>query len=144
MKIEFNGSSSFTRGLSLFFLILGLSPYIWGQQNDTEAILARVAAHLARKEYSSALELFDKLPPERRETTDILIMRATILNAAGRTADAKRIANAIVTADSKNTEALMILADSAAIEGKERDRRSFLDKVIALEPNNVRALNDLA
>ncbi|WP_461245778.1 tetratricopeptide repeat protein [Treponema sp. R6D11] len=144
MKIEFNGSSTFPRWLLLFFLILRLSPSIWSQQNDTEAILAKVAGHLARKEYSLALELFDKLPPERQETTDILIMRATILNAAGRTADAKKIANAIVAADAKNTQALMILADAAAIEGKEKDRRAFLDKVIATEPNNVRALNDLA
>jgi len=144
MKIEFNGSSSFPRVLSLFFLVLCLSPSIWCQQNDTESILSMVAAHLARREYSLALELFDKLPAERREATDIRIMRATILNAAGKTADAKQIANAIIAADSKNTEALMILADAAAVEGKERDRRAFLDRVIAAEPNNVRALNDLA
>jgi tetratricopeptide (TPR) repeat protein len=144
MKIEFNGSSLFTRVLSLICLILWLSPSIWSQGNDTEAILGKVAEHLARREYSLALGLFDKLPQERRESVDILIMQATIMNAAGRTADSKKIANAIVAADSKNTAALMVLADAAAVEGKERDRRAFLDKVISMEPNNVRALNDLA
>jgi len=144
MKIEFNGSSLFTRGFLLFCLIFGLSASIWGQGNETEAILSKVAGHLARREYALALELFDKLPQESRESTDIRIMQATIMNAAGKTADAKKIANAIVAADSKNTEALMILADAAAVEGKEKDRRAFLDKVISIEPNNVRALNDLA
>jgi len=143
MKIEINGSGSIALRLSVFFLIFGLSPCLWGQQSETE-ILSKVAEHLVRREYSQALELFDKLPEERRETNDIRIMQATIMNAAGKTADAKRIANAIIAADSKNTAALMVLADAAAIENKERDRRALLDKVIALEPNNVRALNDLA
>jgi tetratricopeptide (TPR) repeat protein len=142
MKIVSNGSGFFLKVFLLVFLILEHSP-AWCQRNDTE-VLTEVASLLERKEYSLALDLFSKLPQERQESTEIRIMRASILNAAGRTADAKQIANSIIAADSRNTEALMILADAAAVEGKERDRRTFLDRVIAADPNNVRALNDLA
>jgi tetratricopeptide (TPR) repeat protein len=144
MKIEFNGSSFFLRVFLLIFLVLGHSPAVWCQRNDTETILTEVAAHLERKEYSLALESFNRLPQEHLESIEIQIMRASILNAANRTAEAKQIANSIINIDSKNTEALMILADAAAVESKERERRTFLDRVIAIDPNNVRALNDLA
>jgi tetratricopeptide (TPR) repeat protein len=70
-------------------------------------------------------------------------MKASILNSAGRPAEAIQIANRIAARESNNTEALMILADSAAIQGKESDRRNFLEKIIGINPGHARALNDL-
>jgi len=113
-------------------------------ENQIEAIFNEIALHLTRREFSSALNLFDTLPSDEVQKVPIRIMRASILNSAGRTADARRIANEIIASDSRNTEALMVLADAAAIEGKDRERRTFLDRVIGINPNHVRALIDLA
>ncbi|MCL2759601.1 MAG: tetratricopeptide repeat protein [Treponema sp.] len=137
MKIKYIGS-----GLLLFF-ILGFSHVLFGQENTLEAVLTEVAGHLTRRDYTSALESFGKLPREEAEKTEIRIMQASILNSAGRTADARRIANAIIASDSRNTDALMIIADAAAIEGRDRERRTTLDNIIRIDPANVRALNDL-
>ena len=142
MKIRFNGSGLLLPVFLLFFLILSFS-VVFGQESDFSAILDEVAHRLARREFSAALELFDRLPEEEANKIEVRIIRASILNAAGRTNDARQIANAIIAADSMNTEALMILADAAAIDGRERDRRTFLDRVIGIDPANVRALNDL-
>jgi len=128
----------------LLFLIFAVSPVIFGQDAGTEAILTEVAERLARREYSSALELFDTLPPDYAETVNIRIMRAGIYNAANRPADARRIANSIIAAERNNTEALMILADAAALENKDRERRQLLERVIGINAQHARALNDLA
>ena len=127
----------------LLFLILGFSSIVFGQENDLETVLNEAARLLARRDYSSALELFDRLPPEEAEKSEIRLMRASILNSAGRPAEAKQIANAIIAADRSNTEALMVLADAAALENKDRDRRSSLERILGINPNHARALNDL-
>ena len=157
MKIKRNGSG-FTRVINpkavifllfLFVLIFSAkqdSSAVWCQESrssQTETILNDVAKHLANRDFTSALALFDALPPEEAEKTSIRIIRASILNSAGRTAEAKQIANSIIASDGGNTDALMILADAAAIEGKDRDRRVFLDRIIGIDSNHVRALNDL-
>ena len=146
MNIKFNGSGFLLILMTgLFFCInAGLfTSGLWSQENQTEAILNEVANHLARRDFTAALELFNTLPPEEAEKTQIRIIRASILNSAGRTAEAMRIANAIIASDSNDTEAMMVLADAAAIDNRERDRRAVLDRIIRIDPAHVRALNDL-
>ena len=138
-----NGSGFAPRLLILLFLILTFVPALFAQENDLESILNEAAQRLADRDFSSALELFDNLKPEDAEKTEILIMRASILNSAGKPAEAKKIANAITAKEPDNTDALMILADAAALEGKDRDRRRLLEMVIKADPGNTRALNDL-
>jgi tetratricopeptide (TPR) repeat protein len=143
MAIKLNRSGSLPH-IIVFLAILGVSPLLSGQEEDeTEIILNETARYLTARNYSSALAQFDKLPPEEIEKSEIQLMKASIFNSAGKTADAKKIANNIISADNNNTEALMILADAAAIEGKDRDRRTYLEKVITINPNHTRALNDL-
>jgi len=132
------------RLFSFILLILTASPVIWCQDNSLDAVMTEIAVLLGRRDYAPALELFRALPPEHAEKTEIQIMRASVLNAAGRSAEAKLIANNIIASDSRNTDALMILADAAAVENKDRDRRTFLERIIGINPNHIRALNDLA
>ena len=140
-------TSSTRRGISLFFPVLFILMMhffpLFAQENDTQSVLNAVAECLARREYSAALALFGSLNPEDAEKNEILIMRASILNSAGRPAEARTIANRIVSREPNNTDALMILADAAALEGKDRERRNALEQVIKADPKNVRALTDL-
>ena len=131
------------RLLIFLFLILVSVSALFAQENDLELVLNEVAQCLARRDFSSAIALFDRLKPEDAEKTEILIMRASILNSSGKPAEAKKIANAITAKEPENTGALMVLADCAALEGKDRDRRNILERVIKIDPGNTRALNDL-
>lgn len=127
-----------------FYFFLTFNSVLFSQEEDSlEFILNEAARYLADRDFSSALELFDRLSPEDAAGTEIQIMRAGILNSAGRTAEARRIANNILAAQSENTDAIMIIADAAAREGKDRERRASLDRVIKINPNHARALNDL-
>ena len=143
MILSFNGSGFLPRTPIFLLLILGFVFVLFAQEDDLEFILGEIAQRLAERDYSSALELFDKLKPEDAEKNEILIMRASILNSAGKGAEARRIANAITVKEPDNTGALMVLADAAALEGKDRDRRNILERIIKADPGHARALNDL-
>ena len=143
MIIKSNGSGPVLRAFFLPFLFLSCFTVLFAQEGGLESVLTEVARLLGRREFSSALALFDTLPPADAQRTEIRIMRASTLNSAGRPADAKRIANEIIALESDNTDALMVLADAAALEGRDRERRNFLERVIRINPVHTRALNDL-
>ncbi|MDR0456572.1 MAG: hypothetical protein LBH20_07830 [Treponema sp.] len=112
-------------------------------KNDTQAILTEVSQLMARREYSAALELFDKIDKPVLQTTEIQLLRASVLNSAGRSAEARTIASGISSRSPNNIDALLVLAASAAFEGKDREQRSFLERVIKVDPQNLKALSDL-
>ena len=109
----------------------------------TAAILTEVSQLMERKEYAAALALFDKIDKSALETAEIQLLKASVLNSAGRTAEARAIASGISTSDPKNIDALLVLAASAALEGKDKEQKNTLDKVIKLDPKNLKALTDL-
>jgi len=145
MKNTFN--SSFFRQRRLFYIFLTvifISPAVFAQDNYLENVMTEVSAYITRRDYNSALALFDSLPRDQAESLEIRILRATILNAAGRPAEAIIIANGITAVSANNTDALMILADAAALQNRDRDRRTFLERIIGIDAQHARALNDLA
>jgi tetratricopeptide (TPR) repeat protein len=139
MIVKFNRDICLPRFFVFLLIFTGFSYGLFAQEN----VLDDIARLLEVKDFSSVLELLDRLEPQDAENTQTLIVRASILNSAGRPAEARRIANGIIAKESNNTDALMILADAAALEGKDRDRRVFLERIIAINPGHVRALNDL-
>jgi len=131
------------RAVIFFSLILLLSASVFCQESNTQAVFNEISGYLSQRNFASALELFNSLPPEETEKTEVRIMRAVILNSAGRTTDSRRIANDILAVQSNNTDALMVLADAAMIDNRDRDRRNFLERILSINPAHVRALNDL-
>jgi len=110
---------------------------------DTDAILDEVSRLMARREYRAALELFDKIDGSVTNTPEIRLLRASILNSAGRASDARAIASEIVSRDPKNTDALLVLAASASLEGREKEQRTLLERVVSIDPKNLNAITDL-
>jgi tetratricopeptide (TPR) repeat protein len=130
----------------LLVLVLGFGAVVSaaGQTTgDTQAILTEVSQLVARREYSAALALFEKINKPASQTVEIQLLRAAVLNSAGRAADARAIASGISSRDPNNIDALLVLAASAAIEGKDREQRTLLERVIKLDSKNLKALSDL-
>jgi len=131
------------KALKLFVLLvfmLGAGVY---SAADTEAILTEISQLMARRDYKTALELLDTISDPALQTTEIQLTRASLLNAAGRPADARVIASGIAARDPKNTDALLILAASASLEGKEREQRTLLERVVSIDPKNLDAITGL-
>ena len=129
-----------------FFMLVFSAVFSPAQQaggGDTQALLTEVSQLMARREYNAALELFDKIDGSVLQTSEVQLLRASILNSAGRTADARAIASRISSREPKNVDALLVLAGSAAAEGKDRDQRTVLEKVVQIDPKNLKAHSDL-
>jgi tetratricopeptide (TPR) repeat protein len=135
------------KALKLFVLLvflLGAGVFSAGDTaEDTEAILIEVSLLMARREYRAALELFDTINDSAQQTPEIQLTRASLLNAAGRSADARAIASGIASRDPRNTDALLVLAASASVEGKEREQRTLLERVVSIDPKNLNAITGL-
>ena len=129
----------------VFFLLLLFSAVILPAQqaSDTQTLLTAVSQLMARREYNGALELFDRLDESVVQNSEVQLLRASILNSAGRFADARAIASGIISREPNNVDALLVLATTAAGEGKDREQRTTLEKVVKLDPGNPKALSDL-
>jgi tetratricopeptide (TPR) repeat protein len=112
-------------------------------EKNTQSTLRAIAETLACRDYPAALALFDEIGPEDAAKVEIQLMRASALNSAGRPADARTVTEGIIALTPDDTDALLILADSAALEGKSRERRTLLEQIIKIDPKNTRALTDL-
>ncbi|MDR0290945.1 MAG: tetratricopeptide repeat protein, partial [Treponema sp.] len=130
----------------LFFLMLKLCIAVSAfaqTAGDTQAILVEVSQLMARRDYPAALALFDNINQSSLQTAEIQLLKASVLNSAGRTAEARTIANGIISRNANNIDALLVLAASAAIEGKDREQRTFLERIVRIDPQNTKALSDL-
>ena len=138
-----NKDFPFRAAIMPILLIFVLSFSLFGQGNDTESVLNEISRLITRRSYNEALALINALPSQDASSTAFLLMKASILNSAGKPAEARATANIIIAREPNNTDALMILADAAAIEGKDRDRRNALEQVLKINPSHARALTDL-
>ena len=130
--------------LLLLALGLGVAVSAAGQAaGNTRAILTEVSQLMARREYPAALALFDKIDETAMQSAEIQLLRATVLNSAGRPAEARAIASKISSREPNNIDALLVLAASAALEGKDREQRTFLERALKIDPKNLKALSDL-
>jgi tetratricopeptide (TPR) repeat protein len=128
----------------LLVFMLGAGVFLSAETTgDTEAILTEVSQLMARREFNAALELFDTINSSEIGAQDIQLLRASLLNSAGRFTDARAIASEITSRDPRNTDALLILASSASMEGKEREQRILLERVVSIDPVNLKAITDL-
>ena len=123
-----------------FFAALALGPALPARASSTEAILTEVSHLVAQREFVAALELFDSI---EEDSAEIRLLRASLLNSAGRPADARAIASGIVANDPGNVDALMVLAASALVEGRDRDQRLFLEQALRSEPENLQVITEL-
>jgi predicted Zn-dependent protease len=73
----------------------------------------------------------------------MMLLRASVLNSAGRTAEARAVVSRVTSREPNNVDALLVLAGSAAIEGKDREQRTLLERVVQLDNRNLKALSDL-
>jgi tetratricopeptide (TPR) repeat protein len=98
---------------------------------------------LERKDYDGALALFDEIDPADAETAGIRLVKAAILNSAGRTGEGRGIVEEIIAGEPENTEALFVLSSIEEASGREREQRALLDRILKTDPVNVQALNTL-
>jgi tetratricopeptide (TPR) repeat protein len=110
------------------------------RQTDTASLLAYISELLGREEYAAALIQFDKIRSEDAEKLEIRLLKASTLVSAGRSGEARRIADTVLSGDPRNVPALLVLAAVEEAQGRSREQRAVLERALAVEPDNVPAL----
>jgi tetratricopeptide (TPR) repeat protein len=108
--------------------------------DTTHVILTAVAESLARRDYETALSLFDRLESDAAGSPDILLLRASTLGSAGKAAEGRTIAEGILSEDPDNTEALYVLSTLEGALGREREQKALLERLVQTDPAHIRAL----
>jgi len=129
----------------LLFLAFTLSGTVFASAQTTqlgaaESVLEQIAEHLSVLEFEKAIALFDTIPNPERNVSSLRLLEASVLSSAGRHADARRIVEAISSAEPENIEALFVLATIEEVSGRQRQQQAALDRIIRINPNNSQAL----
>jgi tetratricopeptide (TPR) repeat protein len=109
-------------------------------EETTAGILTRVFEELEEGDFDGALALFDQIPEEDAGSSRILLLEASILCSAQRFQEAREIADAVCAREPENTQALLILASLEGAQGREKEQKAVLEKIIKIDPLHVGAL----
>ena len=109
----------------------------------TPAILEEIAGLLSVYNFDDAVALFDTINPEDAANSQIRLLKASVLNSAGKTREARAIAEEITAREPNNLDALFVLSAIEAAAGRNREQQALLEKIISMDPGNVSALSDL-
>ena len=103
----------------------------------TQSLIYRGGILLSKGDNPGAAAAFDKAVAGDPKSTAALFARSQMLQATQKPAEASRDLRAVLALDSKNSQALMKLAQIGASQGDEQTVRDALGKAIAADPANV-------
>jgi len=109
-------------------------------QTAAESVLTQMAELLFASKFNEAIALFDAIPLPERDSSDVKLLKASVLSSAGKYAEARAIAEAVAAAEPQNTEPLFVLASIEAVAGRQQQQQAALEKILKIEPGNTEAL----
>jgi len=91
---------------------------------------------IAEKGIPEALKLYDDLPKEYANDTDLLIIKSSLYLSSGKLSDAQKIANTLLSKDDKNVDVLNLAATIAKAQNKSSDWNKYIKAIIAIDQYN--------
>ena len=132
----------FQAALLLVFLLSGTA-FVQAQSAQAqtlESVLGQIVGHLSNFDFDQAIALFDSIPAPARNASELRLLEASVLSSAGRYADAREIAEEIISLQPENINALFTLAAIEEAAGNQRQQQTALERVTAIDPDNSTAL----
>jgi tetratricopeptide (TPR) repeat protein len=114
------------------------------QARPTPVILEEISRLLAQSKFADAIALFDNINPADAGSSQIKLLKASVLNSAGNAKEARELAEEVTKAEPNNLEALYVLSAIEGAAGRNKEQKALLEKIIKADPKNVEALTDLA
>jgi tetratricopeptide (TPR) repeat protein len=112
-------------------------------EETTAGILARVFGELEEGDFDGALALFGQIPAEDAASSQIRLLKASILCSARKFQEAREIIDSVRVQEPENTQALLVLASLEGALGREKEQKGALEKIIKIDPLHVGALISL-
>jgi tetratricopeptide (TPR) repeat protein len=129
----------------LLLFLFGGADYVAAQilENTVESVLTEIASLLSESKFEEAIAFFDLIPLPERDSSDLKLLKASVLSSAGKYADARTIVEAVSKAEPANIDALFVLAAIEGVSGRRRQQQTALEQIIKIQPDNVQALIEL-
>jgi tetratricopeptide (TPR) repeat protein len=114
------------------------------QEDTLLAFAEQLQNTLESGSVKEALLLFENMNAEYATSRDTRILYASLLLSDNQLANAKVVANELIAANPKDTEALILASVIAKASGDNTQKRALINKVLSIEPNNSDANVELA
>ncbi|MDR0718739.1 MAG: tetratricopeptide repeat protein [Treponema sp.] len=143
-KVRF---SAIFAALTLLFLTIspvhGAETAPQTETRPTPVIIEEISRLLSEFKYSDAIALFDTINPVDAAEPGIKLLKASVLNSAGKINEARSIAEGVSKAEPNDLDALFVLSAIEAAAGRTRQQKTLLERIIKIDPKNTGALTDL-
>ena len=106
----------------------------------TSARLLRARYFLNEKQLEQAEQDVNMVDPKDAKRTDVVSLKARILNELGRSEEAASLLEVLVDENPKDAETLALLAETRLLQGKGTDAQQLVEQILAMEPRWPRAL----
>jgi tetratricopeptide (TPR) repeat protein len=101
------------------------------------SVLSQIASLLDTGDVEGAIALCNQIPDPG---ADIQILKTSLLIAAGRTKEARTIAEKLIQAEPRNIQALATLAAIEESDGRNREHKALLERILTIDPNHTQTL----
>lgn len=91
-----------------------------------------------------ALKLYDSIPDELKDDTDMMTLKGSLLLSAGRDSEASLLATNLLEKEPSNIDVLELNVMIAKKKGDKVKKSQLIKKILAIEPKNVNANIELA
>jgi tetratricopeptide (TPR) repeat protein len=106
----------------------------------TSARLLRARYFLNEKQLEQAEQDVSMVDPRDEKKSEVVSLRARVLNELGRSEEAASLLERIIEADPKDADALALLAETKLLMGKGGEAQVLVDRILSMEPRSARAL----
>jgi len=106
----------------------------------TSARMLRARYFLNERQLEQAQQDMTMIDSKDAKRTDVVTLRATVLNELGRSDEAASLLEQLVEETPKDAETLALLAETRLLQDKGGEAQVLVDKVLAMEPRWARAL----
>lgn len=106
----------------------------------TSARLLRARYFLNERQLEQAEQDVSMVDPRDAKRTDVVTLRARVLNELKRSDEAASLLERLVDENPKDAETLALLAETRLLQGKGGEAQVLVDQILAMEPRWARAL----
>lgn len=106
----------------------------------TSARLLRARYFLNERQLEQAEQDVSMVDPKDAKRTDVVTLRARVLNELKRSDEAASLLERLVDENPKDAETLALLAETRLLQGKGGEAQVLVDQILAMEPRWARAL----
>lgn len=130
---------------AVFFLTAVSIPVAFAQDSQAEIqFVEKLGAALEKGSLEQALEIFESIPAELKDDTELLCLKGSLLLSAGKIQEAGQTAALLLQKEPSNIDVLNLNFMVAKQKGDKVNKTKFIKQILAVEPYNPEANIELA